>query len=130
MTSPLSAQVSAFWEYLTAALFAFYHRHKTFSERIDLSCALPLDNLDMTVPIGIPRVSAISLMKGYSRKKAPIRPCMFLSTFKSASRTPRASKDLQHSPNIEQANLPFADDFKGHPSLNNLLEQQYQILTF
>jgi len=29
-----------------------------------------------------------------------------------------------------QANLPFADDFKGHPSLNNLLEQQYQILTF
>jgi hypothetical protein len=34
------------------------------------------------------------------------------------------------APKIEQANLPFADDFKGHPSLNNLLEQQYQILTF
>jgi hypothetical protein len=28
---------------------------------MDLSCALPLDNLDMTVPIGIPRVSTISL---------------------------------------------------------------------
>lgn len=47
--------------YLTPALFAFYHRHKNLSERIDLSCALPLDNRDMTVPIGIPRVSTISL---------------------------------------------------------------------
>jgi len=47
--------------YLTPALFAFYHRHKNLSQRIDLSCALPLDNLDMTVPIGIPRASTISL---------------------------------------------------------------------
>jgi len=31
---------------------------------------------------------------------------------------------------IEQANLPFADDFKGHPSFKDLLENQYQILTF
>jgi len=31
---------------------------------------LRLDNLDLTVPIGIPRVSTISLMKGCSGKKA------------------------------------------------------------
>jgi len=36
-------------------------RHKNLSQRIDLSCALPLDNLDMTVPTGIPRASTISL---------------------------------------------------------------------
>jgi|SRR6516164_5051461 hypothetical protein len=47
--------------YLSPAFFAFYQCHKDLSERIDLSCALPLDNLDMTVPIGIPRASAISL---------------------------------------------------------------------
>ena len=34
------------------------------------------------------------------------------------------------APKIEQANLPFADDFKGHPSFKALLEEQYQILTF
>jgi hypothetical protein len=34
------------------------------------------------------------------------------------------------APKIEQANLPFADDFKGHPSFNALLEGQYHILTF
>jgi len=51
----------SFLGYLTPTFFAFYHRHKIFSERIDLSCALPLDNLDMTVPIGIPRASTISL---------------------------------------------------------------------
>ena len=34
------------------------------------------------------------------------------------------------APKIEQANLPFADEFKGHPSFKNLLEGQYQILTF
>jgi hypothetical protein len=34
------------------------------------------------------------------------------------------------APKIEQANLPFAADFKGHPSLKELLEEQYQILTF
>ena len=34
------------------------------------------------------------------------------------------------APKIEQANLPFADDFKGHPSFKSLLEEQYQILTF
>jgi hypothetical protein len=33
-------------------------------------------------------------------------------------------------PKIEQANLPFADDFKGHPSFKDPLEEQYQILTF
>ena len=31
---------------------------------------------------------------------------------------------------IEQANLPFAADFKGHQSFKQLLEQQYQIITF
>jgi hypothetical protein len=34
------------------------------------------------------------------------------------------------APKIEQANLPLVDDFKGHPSLKNLLEEDYQILTF
>jgi hypothetical protein len=34
------------------------------------------------------------------------------------------------APKIEQANLPSADDFKGHPSFKSLLEEQYQILTF
>ena len=34
------------------------------------------------------------------------------------------------APKIEQANLRFADDFKGHPSFKGLLEEQYQILTF
>jgi hypothetical protein len=34
------------------------------------------------------------------------------------------------APTIEKANLPFADDFKGHPSFKTLLEEQYQILTF
>src|SRR6516164_1708795 len=61
--------------YLTPALFAFYHRHKNLSQRIDLSCALPLDNLDMTVPIGIPRASAFPCTKGCSVKKAPRPPC-------------------------------------------------------
>ena len=46
--------------YLTPALHSTI-AIKTFSERIDLSCTLPLDNLDMTVPIGIPRASTISL---------------------------------------------------------------------
>jgi len=31
---------------------------------------------------------------------------------------------------IEEAALPFADEFKGHPSFKKLIEQQYQILTF
>jgi hypothetical protein len=31
---------------------------------------------------------------------------------------------------IEQVNLPFAHDFKGHPSFKDLLDKQYQILTF
>jgi hypothetical protein len=31
--------------------------------------------------------------------------------------------------NIEQANLPFAAEFKGHPGFKDLLEEQYQILT-
>jgi hypothetical protein len=34
------------------------------------------------------------------------------------------------APQIEQANLPFADGFNGHPSFKDLLEEQYQILTF
>jgi hypothetical protein len=34
------------------------------------------------------------------------------------------------APQIDQANLPFADDFNGHPSFQGLLEEQYQILTF
>jgi hypothetical protein len=34
------------------------------------------------------------------------------------------------TPKIEQADLPFAADFKGHQSFKQLLEQQYQIITF
>ena len=34
------------------------------------------------------------------------------------------------TPEIEQAELPFAADFKGHQSFKQLLEQQYQIITF
>ena len=34
------------------------------------------------------------------------------------------------TPKIEQVNLPFADEFKGHPSFKELLDEQYQILTF
>lgn len=34
------------------------------------------------------------------------------------------------APKIEQANLPFAADFKGHPSFRQLVEEQYQIITF
>jgi hypothetical protein len=34
------------------------------------------------------------------------------------------------APKIEQVNLPFADNFKGHPSFKDLLDEQYQILTF
>jgi hypothetical protein len=34
------------------------------------------------------------------------------------------------APKIEQANLPFTDEFKGHPSFKGLIEEQYQILTF
>lgn len=31
---------------------------------------------------------------------------------------------------IEQANLPFAADFEGHQSFKQLLQQQYQVITF
>jgi hypothetical protein len=31
---------------------------------------------------------------------------------------------------IEEAALPFADEFKDHPSFKKLIEQQYQILIF
>jgi hypothetical protein len=31
---------------------------------------------------------------------------------------------------IEQASLPFTDDFKGHPSFKGLLEEGYHVLTF
>ena len=34
------------------------------------------------------------------------------------------------TPKIEQANLPLAADFQGHQSVKQLLEQQYQIITF
>jgi hypothetical protein len=82
---------------LSPAFFAFYHRHKDLLKRIDLSCALPLDNLDMTAPIGIELGAAKAMgpkqielrFNGMDVFEKPIAPAAHVGTIQMFYSSPK-----------------------------------------
>jgi hypothetical protein len=64
----LDTRAASLFRYTLCAVgLALTYYQKTYLATIDLSCSLPLDNLDITVPIGMLRVSAISLYESSLR---------------------------------------------------------------